>query len=394
MKIFDQSISPEELAGYRKDMLARQLAYAAEHSPFYAELLSGVIPGRAELTDLPFTSAGDVTARGAEMVCVPGSEVQRIVTQRTSGSSGSPKRIYFSAADLQATVDFFAVGMGYMCSAGDRVLVLMSGNTPDGLGSLVERGLCKLGAEPLIYGNVTDYGDAVRVCREFLPHTVIGAPATVRRLALCAPELRPANVLLSSDYVSDAAVGTIRRLWECGVFTHYGLTETCYGCAVECPSHTGMHIRNDEFIIEIIDPELLIPLPAWQPGEIVITTLRREAFPLVRYRTGDMGVMIGGSCGCGSSLPRLGRVFGRIDELKRDLNVYKLDETLLRFDAILDYSASLHGSELSVLIETEDRGVSGKAKAGLEKLFSDVQISVSETQTGAGAGKRKIDRLV
>jgi len=394
MKVFDQSISPEELAEYRKAALARQLIYAAGHSAFYKNALSGVDPERAPLTELPFTTAEDIALHGAEMACIPASEVRRVVTQQTSGSSGAPKRIYFSAADLQATTEFFAVGMGYMCSAGDRVLVFMSGNTPDGLGRLLHDGLCKLGAEPLIYGSVIDYADASRVCREFEPHTIIGTPAAVRRLALLDPDLRPANVLLSADYISDAAVGVIRRKWCCDVFTHYGLTETCYACAVECPCHMGMHVRHDELIVEVIDPKSLVPLPAWQPGEIVLTSLHREAFPIIRYRTGDMGVLIDSPCACGSSLPRMGRVFGRIDELRRDINIYRLDETLLGFDAVMDFSASLRGDVLSVEIETEDRAVTREAQNALLRLFPGTRISVSAAQLGASVGKRKIDRLV
>ena len=394
MKVFDQFITPEELAAYRKEKLAIQLSYAAERSPFFKKLLSCCDIERAELSDLPFTSAEDIAAHWDEMVCVPASRVQRVVTQKTSGSTGSPKRICFSESDLQATSDFFSVGMGYMCSPGDRVIVLMSGNTPDGLGNLLEKGLCKLGAEPLIYGAVTDYDDAVRVCREFQPHTIIGAPAPVRRLALIAPEMRPANVLLSSDYVSDAAVGTIRRKWECGVFTHYGLTETCYGCAVDCPSHNGMHIRNDEFIIEIIDPKTLIPLPAWQPGEIVISTLRREAFPLVRYRTGDMGVLIDGPCGCESSLMRMGRVFGRLEELLQDMSVYRLDETLLGFDSVLDYAAEQREDSLSVAVETENPDVVDSAEKALRRLWPEASVTVSAAHIGSTAGKRRINRIL
>ena len=92
---------------------------------------------------------------------------------------------------------------------------------------------------------------------------------------------------------------------------HYGLTETCYGCALECPAHNGYHLRWLDVVVEIVDMDGDTVLPPGEVGEVVLTTLR-EAMPLIRYRTGDVASLLPGPCACGSPLKRLGPVLGRI----------------------------------------------------------------------------------
>lgn len=377
MKTFDQFIPTEELAAYRTDCLRRQLAWAKEHSLFYRRHLAGIDPATARLEDLPFTTASDVAEYGAEMVCLPAGDVARIVTLRTSGSSGAGKRLYFSRRDLDRTAEFFAVGMGYLCGPGDRVLVALPGRAPDGLGRLLQTGLETLGAEVLLWGGLDDMEAAAKACLDFRPHTIVSAAALLRRLALTVPTLRPRNVLLSTDYVAQSAVETIRRLWQCDVFTHYGLTETGYGCAVECPAHAGQHIRHDELILEIVEPGGTRSLPPGRWGEIVLTTLRREAMPLIRYRTGDKGRLLDAPCPCGSRLPRLDRVPGRLELLESPVSVYALDECLLACDDIRDYRAE-RGADGTLHVALDTDGLQGVhyARTALRRRFPDLPLRI------------------
>ena len=102
----------------------------------------------------------------------------------------------------------------------------------------------------------------------------------------------------------------IAGLWRCEVFSHWGMRETCLGGGVECAAHDGHHLRHADLLIEILDPESGVPLPFGRRGEMVISTLRREAMPLFRYRCGDLSHLIAAPCVCGSRLPRLGAVQG------------------------------------------------------------------------------------
>jgi phenylacetate-coenzyme A ligase PaaK-like adenylate-forming protein len=118
-------------------------------------------------------------------------------------------------------------------------------------------------------------------------------------------------ILLSAEYVSDENVRIIEEIWDCKVFEHYGMTEMGLGGAMACETRIGYHPREADLIFEIIDPESGAALPDGEYGEIVFTTLTREAMPLVRYRTGDFSRFIPEPCPCGSKLKRLDRVANR-----------------------------------------------------------------------------------
>ena len=373
MRVFEQGIGREEMESWQLMRLNEQIAWAAANCSFYRGLSGVHLSDLKELAKLPFTTAQDVIDRGEDMVCLPASQVQRIVSLHTSGTSGPWKRLQFSAADLEQTVAFFSVGMGYMCGAGDSVLICMPGVAEDGIGQLVARGLIELGAEPILYGSISDYEEAASILREARPHTIVGIPAQIRRLALTAPETPPKNVLLSADRISLALRATVERVWGCDVFEHYGLTESGLGCAVECPAHDGLHIRHDALIVEIVDPHSGAVLPAGQWGEIVLTTLTREAMPLLRYRTGDKGRLLTHTCGCGCALPRLDSVAGRYAELTRPYSICRLDDLLQQEDKVLDYTAALRNDELHLSVA----GDAETARRLVSDMWPELRVTVS-----------------
>ena len=301
-----------------------------------------------------FTTAEDLASHGSDYVKVGASEIQRIVTLQTSGSTGAGKRLYFTAGDLKRTMEFFRDGMRWICSPGDKVAILLGSPSPDGVGRLLEQGLQELGAFPSLLGLPTDYEETAQALRELKPDTLVGLPVQLRRMALTVPELKPKSVLLSADYVSLAATETIARRWGTKVFSHYGLTESGLGFAVQCPLLLGQHIRASELLVEIVDPDTGTVLPEGQWGEIVFTTLRREAMPLKRYRTGDISRLLPGECPCGTSGPRLDRVLGRISERRKPVSIYDLDEVLLGRDEVLDYAAEFRDGKLTVTAEGGD----------------------------------------
>ena len=218
-------------------------------------------------------------------------------------------------------------------------------------------------------------------------------PGTLRRLALTAPHLKPRNVLLSADYISPSCVKTIERIWQSEVYIHYGMTETCYGFAVDCPYHKGMHIRNRDYYVEIIDPVTHKLLPHGEKGLVVLTSLRREAMPLIRYCTGDIGVMVAEPCGCGHSLPRIERVFGREDALIQRPNINELDDVLMGFDSVLDYTADFIDNRLEIGIFAN--GIDDKVARALESAYPEFEVSVfvhSELLNN-GTKKRKLGKL-
>ena len=105
----------------------------------------------------------------------------------------------------------------------------------------------------------------------------------------------------------------VEQGWDCLVLDHYGSTESAFAGAVQCRCREGRHVRALDLLLEIVHPVTGKVLPAGETGELVITTLQRRAMPLLRYRTGDMASLLDGPCACGSPLPRLGPVLGRIE---------------------------------------------------------------------------------
>ena len=393
MQTFNAMLSRDELAAYQLRMLNAQLDYAMVNSRFYRERLSGLklpLGDISALAELPFTTAQDIMDRGVEMLCVGNDQIERVVTVQSSGSSGLPKRLYFTQADLEYTVKLYCEGMRYLCRPGDEAFIFMPAASENSIGRLLEKGIRRMGAIPVVIGIPQDEALAVDALRKGNPYTMVGIPSQIRKLALLAPGLRPATVLLSADYISHAAKETITNQWGCRVFEHYGLTETAYGCAVECPALQGQHIRNDDLILEIVEVDGHAPVSPGAWGEIVVSTLRREGMPLIRYRTGDMGRLIDDPCACGDVLPRLDRVLGRITELRREPSIYEMDELLLRCDAILDYRASYANGGLAIELEAASPDGEEACLHILKEKWPTLPISI--THMGISALRRNAKR--
>lgn len=99
--------------------------------------------------------------------------------------------------------------------------------------------------------------------------------------------------------------GMLENAWGCKVFDHYGTVETDFGIAIECEAQDGLHVNEADFLLEVIDPETEERLEPGEKGELVVTTLNRKGFPLIRYRLGDLARIINKKCNCGSNLQRI-----------------------------------------------------------------------------------------
>jgi phenylacetate-coenzyme A ligase PaaK-like adenylate-forming protein len=372
-------LDPAALRRHQRAALRATVALAQAGSSWYAERLAGIDAAALELDDLaalPFTTAADVREHGERMVCVPATDVERIVSLPTSGTSGPPKRLRFSAADLELTVDFFCHGMSVLAGLGDRVGVLLPFERPGGVGDLLRLGLERLGATPVLIGPVRDTGAALDELERERLTVVVGIPVQVLALARRGAQGRavaPRTVLLSTDHASRALVAAIERAWGCRVFDHYGTTETGLGGAVECEAHEGLHLREPDLLFEVVDALTGRRLPDGDEGELVFTTLTREAMPLIRYRTGDFGRLLPGACPCGSTLRRLGTVRARLADVAAlpgggRLALADLDEALFALPGLLDFRARLGddegGERLAVEIALEGGG-DGTAKRRL-----------------------------
>jgi len=311
--------SPKTLAAWQLDELRRTLAWARTASGFHAGRLAGLDLERlrepADLALLPRMTSVDLAAPG--LLTVSQDEVARVVTLATSGSSGPPKRLLFSEADLARTLDFFRVGMGTLAGPGDAVLVLLPGRRDQGVADLLSRALPGLGARavlppegwtPALLPGLLE-AEAV-TCLIAAPAQLLALLAHAGASAACRRFLRA--LLASGEPLPPDLRAEVESAWSCEVFDHWGMTETGYGGGVECSAHSGYHLREADLLVEVADFRTGAPLPAGVQGEILVTTLGERALPLVRYRTGDAARLLPGPCPCGSGLRRLGPVPGRL----------------------------------------------------------------------------------
>ncbi len=394
-------VSLSAVQDYQLDKMRETLDYVKSCSPFHRARLEKMQPADildyGDLEALPFMSHEDLRTHAQSMLCVQQDDIARIVTMQSSGTTGKPKRLFFSEQDLEKTIDFFHNGIQAMLEPGQRMLILLPGATPDSTGDLLARGLVRMGGAGVIYGLVKDPRHALQAAHEAGADSMVGFPVQILGMARLdarnAPEqrLNPKTLLLCSDYISHSIVAYLEKVWGCAVFSHWGTVETGLGGGVECCARQGCHLRQADLLLEIVDPQKLRQLPHGSWGEIVLTTLSRQAMPIIRYRTGDLGRLLSDTCSCGSSLLRLDKVQGRMADSRklangRRLRLPLLDEIIFSHDQIMDYQARIQSGsdgerlilELGVLDLTDDT-LTKNIRSELEAM-----PEMQDTDTGRG----------
>jgi phenylacetate-coenzyme A ligase PaaK-like adenylate-forming protein len=343
----------EALKDYQLQRINEVIDYARHNSPFYRRHLASLpvtpLSVLCDIAQIPFTTSSDIAKDPFSFLAVPQGNIARIVTLRTSGSTGEAKRVFFTEGDLDLTIDFYHHGMSTLVRPGQRVAVFFPGEIPYSIGDLLLQGLQRMNVQALVYGLVTNPLNAAEAIASFGAYCVVGIPTQILAVA-CSPagaaigKGNIENVLLSADYVPRALAQTLEKVWGCRVFTHYAMTEMGHGGGVECEALDGYHLREADLYFEVVDYETGEACPDGDIGEVVFTTLTRQGMPLIRYKTGDIARMINQPCPCGSILKRMDYVKGRWDGLVRldtdcTLAVYEMDEALFRLPGLLDYRA-------------------------------------------------------
>ncbi len=341
-----------DLAAWQLKKLNETLS-AAQKSRWYGGRVPGRVDTLEELQTIPTMCADHLREQGTGLLCVPQTEVCRVVSIPTSGSSGAPKRVYFTEEDQELTVDYFQHGLSVLVRPGDSMLVCYPCVAEGGLGRLICRGLERIPARAVPWGVISSLEEAGMVLEREQIETLVGFPVQILALAkYCAGRQLRCNVravLLSADGAVPALKEELRRLWGCEVYEHYGMTEMGLGCAVDCHAHMGLHIRENDLLLEVVD-EGGRPLPDGVEGELVFTTLTRRAMPFIRYRTGDRAAILPGACPCGCALKRMTpprRAGGG------RLRLSDWDEKLLPLPGLSDFALAAAGDTVRLTVETQ-----------------------------------------
>jgi len=323
----------------------------AQNSPFYRETLP--VKELASLDDiqaLPFLTCDDLVKQEKRLLCVNQKEIDRIVTLDTSGSTGAPKRVYFTKEDQELTMDFFDRGMLTLVNPQETMAVLLPCLREGGVGDLICRAIRRIPVEPVAHGMIKSLEETLQMFIETGAQTLVGIPIEVLTLArysaLRGKKTNLRSVLLSTDYVPQVLIRELNRLCGWEVYGHYGMTEMGLGSAIDCDAHLGYHMREADLYFEIIDPVSGKNLPDGQYGEVVFTTLTRKGMPLIRYRTGDISRLLPGKCPCGADLRRLETIKGRFEDLVclyegAYISMPELSEVILALPQVMDFVADI-----------------------------------------------------
>lgn len=351
-----------------KDLQLEGLKWTVNHayngSPAYKKKMndSGIKPEDIQsldgLTKLPFTTSKDLQeGYPFPLLSVPFDRVVRI--HASSGTTGKRKVLCYTQKDINDWKHFFArcyemAGV----TAEDRVqLAVGYGVWTAGLGFQLgceEFGAMAIPAGP---GNLDmqcqflqDFGTTVMCCTASMG-LLLAEEVNKRGLK---DKIHLKKMIFGSERHSDAMSRRIKELLGLEhLFDIPGMTELYGpGTGLDCIHHTGIHYWADYYILETLDPETLQPVPEGEIGEMVVTTLKKEGVPLIRYRTRDLTRLVSGECPCGSILPRHDRILGRSDDMFifRAVNIYpgQIDHILSGIQGI--------GSEYQIILDRKDDG--------------------------------------
>ena len=301
----------------------------------YPEMLHSL----SDLQTLPFTTAEDLSAHPAKFLLTSQSEVSRVISGATSGTTGPAKRVFYTAVDTEHTVGFFASGISEMLTAGEKCLIAFPFTGAFGLGDLIARAVERLGGIPVAAGYGGTWEALTILVKETQPDTFIGFPVTLLSLIrVYGSDFPIKRALISGDACPAGVLKELETALGTKLYPHYGSRECGLGGAVTCSAFAGMHLRENHIIPEIIDESGNV-LPDGHYGELVITTVGADAMPLIRYRTGDFTRILP-QCPCGGVTKRIDTVSRR----EGTLSMEALDSALFSIPELVDYRAEYDGS--------------------------------------------------
>lgn len=352
---------------YRLFQLRRTVHRVRTKSPFYRRLFgtAGVtedcLNSLEDIVKLPFTFPKDLAGTSYSLLCTSQSEVEKPVTFYSSGSTGTKKRIFFSMADIQKILDFLPRGMNTVVDRDDaRVLVFLQNSQGRGIGGILAQSLNAFG----MHGWTSDLQDSTDdILKATLEHRInvwFGDAITIYRATRILErqtDLRAIGmqcIFITMSNIPQSMIDYLHSAWGCRVSTHYGLTESGWGLAVDCDVCPGYHYDELNHIVEVVDPDTGETLPYGEEGEVVLTNIARDCMPLIRYRTGDIATLSRSECG--SHLMTLGHIRRRKEGATEYNGHYiypaMFDEVLFSTDGLLDYRIFLDGDRISMDVET------------------------------------------
>ena len=340
----------ETMRALQLEKLQKTVKHEYDNVPAYRKKMdeAGVKPEDIKVLEdiqkLPFTTKEELAENyPTGLFAKPMEEIVRV--HASSGTTGKPKIAGYTRGDLDIWAECVARAMA---SAGqdEKSVVQVAygyGLFTGGLGAHI--GAEKVGATviPMSSGNTKKQ---IMFMKDMKSTAIACTPSYALTIAegLAKEGVDPSELSLQSGIFgaepwTEGMKDSIEKGLGIKAYDIYGLTEIVGpGVSVSCDENNGMHIQEDYFFPEIIDPETLKPLPDGEVGELVFTTLGKEGFPMIRYRTRDLCYLMRDKCACGRTTVRMGKILGRTDDMMiiRGVNVFpsQIEEVISKFSEL------------------------------------------------------------
>lgn len=403
-----ETMDRQDLIKYQVRMINGTMERARK-APFYAQVLKGFplegIRSLEEVSRLPFTCKNDLR-NGFPYAFLAVSLEDVVRLHSSSGTTGNPTVVYHTKADIAEWEDLIARCMYATGVRRHDVFQNMMGYGLFTGGIGFHYGAEKLGALTIPIGP----GNSKRQIW-FLKHlstTVVHIlPSYALRLYTFFGEmgidpkkdLKLRIAFIGAEPHSEEIRRKIEDIYGIKAYNSYGLSEMCGpGVAFECTQQSGLHVWEDHFYPELIDPKTGELLPEGEEGELVLTTLKREAMPLLRYRTGDLTRLVPGECPCGRTHRRIDRIKGRSDDMLivNGVNLFpiQIEKTLMAIPEIgHNYLIEIHKENymdrLEVKVEINEEVFRGTLSE-LEKLQARIAAEL-RTELGITAQVKLVE---
>ena len=328
--------SREQIKAWQDERLVKQVRHVWDNVPSYRKKMEekGVTPediqSSADLYKLPFTSKADLRDNYPDgLVAVPRSKCVRV--HATSGTTGKRVMAFYTQHDIDLWTDCCARAITAVGGSEEDVCQIAYGYGMFTGGIGLDQGSRRVGCltVPISSGNtdrqiqfIRDLGTTILCCT---PSYAAYLGESMHEMGMTPDQIPLKAGIFGAEAWSEEMRQDIQKTMGIKAYDIYGLTELSGpGVAFECSAQSGMHINEDHFIAEIIDPDTGEVLPEGSKGDLVFTSIDKEAFPLLRYRTRDICILKREKCSCGRTLVKMCKPMGRSDDMLiiRGVNVF------------------------------------------------------------------------
>ncbi len=417
-----ECMSRDEMHNLQSKRLQKLVALVYRNVPFYREKMQAMdlspadIETIEDIVKLPFTTKQDLRDNYPYgLQAAAPSEIVRV--HASSGTTGNATIVGYTRRDLEVWAEGMARALtAFGVRKGDTFSVSYGyGLFTGGLGA--HYGVERIGAAvvPASTGNtekhlklIKDLGVSGIACT---PSYALYLAETMERMGIRKEDLNLRIGAFGAEPWTENMRQEIQQRLGVKGFNLYGLSEVCGpGVSYECEAQNGSHICEDHFYPEIINPETLQPLPLGETGELVFTTLTKEGMPLLRYRTRDLSMLMGGTCSCGRTSVRMGKVMGRSDDMLiiRGINVFpsqvesvilSMEEFEPRYMIVVDRKNNLDTMQVQVEVRknffNDDIGQMFQMRKALaDKLKSVISIKADVKLMEPGSIERSQGKSV